>query len=340
MKARIFLMGRHANRTPFAYPALRPLLQHYFEYSDSAINADFLVFGFVIDIQELAEELLQIRQANPAARLVVVSEEPLWDSLWSGEFWKRNLAVQRQGAELPYTNLNHVTCDIYEFEHFPYFITTDDRYFVRYAHYFKRNSQYASGEILQTWKQAEIRYAFYCEKRCDPKFAAEYQEHGIQGITNLRSQIAELCQFPGTLRVGKGWGDFPIRQSLPDWHLDKLAALDLNAWFVSALENTAHDCYITEKLFDAYAVLGIPIYFASKTSRLSQLVDPESLINCWQLDAAEVCVRLGRFKATQAFVDRYRSTLTRLCELFSAPGKYIEERQRMAAALASEFNKL
>jgi hypothetical protein len=304
------------------------------------VSADFLVFGFAIDIQERAEELRQIRQANPAAGVVVVSEEPLWDSLWSGEFWKRNLAIQLQGAELPYTNLNHVTTDIYEFEHFPYFITTDDRYFVRYAHYFKRNSQYASEDIRQTWQQAKLRYAFYCEKRLDPQFTAEYPEHGILGITNLRSQIAEQCQFPGTLRVGKGWGDFPSRQSLPDWHLDKLATLDRNAWFVSAMENTAHDCYITEKLFDAYAVLGIPIYFASDTSRLNLLVDAESLINCWQLDAAEVCDRLGRFKATQAFVDRYRSTLTGLSQLFSSPGKYIDERQRMATALASEFSKL
>ena len=50
--------------------------------------------------------------------------------------------------------------------------------------------------------------------------------------------------------------------------------------------------------------------------------------------------RLTRFKPGQAFVDCYRNTMTRLDRFFSSPGKYIDERHRIAAALASELGNV
>ena len=68
------------------------------------------------------------------------------------------------------------------------------------------------------------------------------------------------------IREGKGWHSDQPRQSLPDWHLDKLVQLDRQSLFVSALENTLVDHYLTEKIFDAYAVLSVPLYAAKLAS--------------------------------------------------------------------------
>jgi len=87
-------------------------------------------------------------------------------------------------------------------------------------------------------------------------------------------------------------------------------------------------------------VLGIPIYFASRTSKLNQLVDMGSLINCYQLSVAQACDRLNQFEADPSFVDCYKNTMVRLDRLFSSPGMYIDERARIATALAAEIGGL
>ena len=340
MKVSICLMGGHSNRTPFSYTEYRSLLQGKFQFLDDPVNADFLVFGFLQDIKDNATKISHIKSANPDIRLVIVSEEPLWDSLWGEDFWKKHNRVKTGGFEFEYTNLNHSTSTLYEFDNFPYFLTTDNNYFIRYSHYFKRNAQFNKDKIQRIWQKAHIKAAFYLEKRAGSNYAVDYPQYGVLGLTNLRSRVAEECNITGSLNVGQGWRASPKRQLLPDWHLDKLSSLDLNSRLVSAIENTCQASYITEKIFDAYAVLGIPVYYAPETHRMNQLVNSKSFINLNALEAQHACDKLKSFTPDVEFVDCYQNTIATLNRLFSSPEQYLVERVRLVTGLVSEFEQL
>ncbi len=46
MTLSIHLFGRHAHRTPAAYPPYRQLLRRFVEYVDRPEDADVLILGF------------------------------------------------------------------------------------------------------------------------------------------------------------------------------------------------------------------------------------------------------------------------------------------------------
>jgi len=301
---------------------------------------DFLVVGFVQDIKENASKIAQIQAVNPEAKLVVVSEEPLWDTLWSGDFWHKHNRVIVGPYEFEYINLNHTTCSLYEFNRFPYFITTSDSFFVRYAYFFNRNSQLTKKQILRIWKDADIQAGFFVEKRMGPEYAADYQQYGAYGLTNLRSEVAETCNIDGALKVGQGWSEGTRRQLLPDWHLDKLVRLDKNSRLVGALENTCQAHYITEKIFDAFAVVGIPIYSADESHSIHKIVGSGSFINLHGYDAAKACKKLQGFKTDATFLNCYMAAINKLNSLFATPITYLDERKRFASKLVAEFENI
>lgn len=341
---KIYLYGRHCNRVPFSYDVYRYLFSKYFVYVERPMDADYLVSGFVTDLKENAIEIQRFLNQNSKLKLVVFSEEPLWDTLWSGDFQKNTnsveVTVNDEKISFKYHILNHVTSNIYEFKKIPYFITTCDDFFVRYNNLFRRNAKLSMIELKQNWKNAEIKYSFFAAKRVNESSSVSYENGTILGLNRFRSLVAEGLSLDGVLREGQGWKIKEQRQSLPDWHLDKLAKLDRNAYIVSALENTHLNSYISEKIFDAYAVLGIPLYFAQKAHYVHKLVQDKSFINLSSLSVEDAISKIENFSATKEFVENYLETQKMLAELFANQKNYIDERKHVVEKTIEAFQKL
>ncbi|WP_428739670.1 hypothetical protein [Sulfurimonas sp.] len=311
---------------------------------DNPKKADFLVTGFVTDLKENAEDVQNLLKENQKLQVLVFSEEPLWDTLWSGNFQRdiNSIEMTKQDEKISfnYHVLNHVTSNIYEFKKIPYFITTSDDFFVRYNNLFRRNAKLSIKELEETWRNAEMRYSFFAAKRINESSSVSYKNGTILGLNRFRSLVAEGLSLDGVLREGQGWQVKEQRQALPDWHLDKLAKLDRNAYVVSALENTHLNSYISEKIFDAYAVLGIPLYYAQKDHYMHKLVQNESLINLSSLSIEDAILKIENFSVTKEFIESYRDSQKMLSELFANQKNYIDERKYVVEKTIEAFQKL
>jgi hypothetical protein len=341
VKFRIHLFGRHSHRTPLSYPDYRPLLERYFEFAARSDEADFLVVGYRNDIIDNARAIRQIHIRRPRQRVVVLSEEPLWDTLWSGDFRQHETAVATEAGTIAYTALNHFTTRIYLFRRLPYFVTSTDDFFLRYRHLLLRNREMSLDALAAHLRTTPIHNAFFCERRVEERFVPKSPGAAGLGLSVYRSRAAEaLNAVPVALRVGKGWhGDRP-RQALPDWHLDKIAALDRRSRFTSAIENTIVPSYITEKLFDAYATLSVPLYVAPPDHFVHRLVPPPSFVNLDRVPAERVAQRLESWDITPEFLHAYRDTQRSLAALFGDPAALHAERVRVVSEIADEFAAL
>jgi hypothetical protein len=338
LKKKIFLLGRHSHRTPLSYPVYRKLFSNYLSYVSNIEDADFIVLGFVIDIKDHLNEILSSLAKHPHQTVIVLSEEPLWDTVYSGDYTRKINTYNVDGVEVPFIFLNHVTTNIYDFEKIPYFITTNDDYFIRYSLMFNRNSNLSAGELIKTWSNAIYRYAFYAEKRTGKWHLVENKKLDVYGLCLFRSELTEAINHPGTIKVGKGWENGIIRQELPDWHLDKIVRLDRKTYILSALENTHHPHYITEKILDAFAVRGIPLYFFSDNNRLGELINTNSVINLFGLGIKDALKTIEEFVVSDTFINNYRDSLHQLSALFSSIHPIISERNQIIDMVLQEFH--
>lgn len=332
-KTRTHLLGRNSLRTPLAYQAYKPYFVDQIEYVAHAEDADVIVLGASPNINEHAEEIDQLLARRPGLKLAVLSEEPLWDTTWSFDTFAPTKRTKVLGRDLEYSVLNHLTSPIFNFEKLPYFVTTDDRFFVRYSHFFRRNTGLKAGELLNRWKNTRWRAAFYAEKRHGDIYDFHRPDKDLYGIcayrTRVAEAVAEAIDGDGVLRVGHGWSDGGRRQDLPDWHLDKLTALDQRSFIVSGLENTHYTTYLTEKLFDAFAVLGAPLFFASPSHRVRGVVDERAYINLFDRTALEAAELVRDFEPDAAYADAYLEAQSQLHHLFSDPDTLATERKRI-----------
>lgn len=334
---KIFIYGKHGKRIPFSYTEYRKLFSHYFEFVDSPIRADYLVVGFCKDFIDGSLEISGFMQANPDLKLVVFSEEPLWDTLWDKNFTKKFGNVKIGGKEVIYHVVNHLTSNIYDFEHIPYFITTDNNFFLRYANMFKRNVLVNREDYQKKWRSALLKYAFYAEKRIDRSFDVLYENNTVVGLNSYRSQIAASLLLEGATCVGQGWGAAPRRQALPDWHLDKLAALDGQAFIVSGIENTHINSYVSEKIFDAFAAQSVPLYFARPEHGIYRIINEGSFINLMGLSVEEALNHIRNFSVNSELLENYLMAQNKLYKLFSSPDNYLNERNRVVSETVNVF---
>lgn len=280
----------------------------------------------------------QIRSGISAGQpLVLLSEEPFWDTVWGRDPLRRVQHHPADGEALPFVYLNHFTSDIYKFDKIPYFLLTDTRFFTRYASWFRRNAGRSAADWRGHFATARHRVAFLAEYRNEDRFGVRFDGHDIFGMGTLRTQIALACNGPDVLRSGAGWNTLPRRQDLPDWHMDKFLDLDGNCRILSAIENTHHADYISEKLFDAFAVGAAPLYIAGPNHRVHDLVPAGSFINLYGLTPDEAADRIATFDADASFIKSYQTAQTRLADLFSTPAAMMHEYNRLSATLEREL---
>ncbi len=342
MPIRFSLVGRRSHRTPLSYPAYRELLGARLVEVDPAHRPDILVFGTRDDIPQEQLAIETARRYNSAVRVVVLSEEPFWDFLWGGDFREKNGSLDCEFGSVSYAYLNHLTSKIFEFESIPYFITTDDHFLARYCACFKRNIELSVEDFIRRWRDAPIQTAFFAERRLNEKFdeVLAGAEH-ICGLSRYRSLLAIEYNEPGTVKIGKGWGKKGIRrQSLPDWHLDKLTRLDGNARLVSALENTHLHSYITEKLVDAYAVGAVPMYYAGPEHRVTELCPSRSFLNLYGMTPEEAVETIRTFSDSESFAQDYIADQQHLALRFGDAGVVQRERLRVIAEIFKELQDI
>ena len=339
-RIRVCLMGKHAHRTPLAYDVYREATRDAVDYVVSPADADVVVTGFGIDVEALASKLVPAIDARPELRVLVVSEEPLWDTVWSRPVTDRHRSVDCREGRIDYTVLNHFNSSIFKFERIPYFVTTSDDFLVRYRALMAAESKVPAQVRLERWAKAATRVAFFAERRNGNEFSPAVDVPDVCGLSRFRTLVAELSDGPRTLRVGQGWGTPVRRQQLPDWHLAKLAALKGDVFMVSALENTHHRDYITEKPFDAVAVGALPIVFASRESRLGDLLPAEACLNVHGLSPEVAAARIAETLPTRERASAVGGAAERLSELFGDHDVIAAERARVARAVVDEIERI
>ena len=337
----VCLFGNHSHRTPLSYEPYRAIIGERLTFVTNPEDADLIVTGFNRDFDENAEALGEVRNKRPTAKFVVLSEEPMWDMNWSGGFVERNRALGTDKGGLPYTFLNHENSRIFAFETVPYFPTTTDDFPTIYRNQVKPFAAMSARELLDLWRRAPVTAAFFAEFREGKTYAQAFPELDVQGLCDYRTAVAKTAAGPGVMRAGKGWGNRQQRrQDLPDWHLDKLATLQRRVRVVSALENTHHRHYVSEKIFDAFALGGIPVYFASPQHRVFELVDSHCMINTFDQSVEEAAQRIMSFEPDQAFAEAWLAAANSVCERFGNSAGVIAERQRVAEECLRELSAL
>jgi hypothetical protein len=334
----VHLYGKHSHRIPLAYAPYRRAVQDRISFVASPKEAQILLLGFKKDLVVSADAIRAARQANPGLRIVILSEEPLWDSLWSGDFLTNKQTYGHGADPIPFWFLNHANSDIFKFQTIPYFLTTNTDFLVRYASLFTRNAALTVEDILRIWQRANIKRAYYLQRRTTPNYGVANEKAKVRGLCLFRSRMAELDDAQGVVRVGQGWSEAPRRQDRPDWHLEKLAALDRSTQIVCAIENTHAPDYVTETIFDAFAVLGIPVYHAGPDHALHRVVAEGTYIDVFGLTADEAVGEIRQFQPTREFATKYLETQKRLADLFCDTASYQRERERVADAIIQELS--
>jgi hypothetical protein len=336
-RKRVFLFGEHSPRTPLSYADCQYPLTEYIEPVYDLGQADIVLTGNRVDFIRNADEIAAWYRAKKGRQLYVISEEPYWDTMWDKEFTRTESVRDFAGKKIPFKRLNHVTSELYKWQYLPYYITTDNAFFTRYAALFARNAELTADDWLAHWQSCRYPSAFIAEKRDEERFNQTFPDLDMHSDCVLRSRLAQESLNRGGFVEGKGWfEDSVIRQQLDDWHLDKLTKLYMSARVVSALENTHHVDYVTEKLFDAYAVGGIPIYSANPQAHsVWRLVERDSLINLYGVGFEQARDVVFDFSPDREFAEAYAKTQKRMADLFSQPWLLWQERKRIAGQLGA-----
>lgn len=332
---RVFRTGLHAHRMPLSYPALWPLFERQIRIVDRPDEADLYLFAHVMDIQAAPRALVEDwrRRRRP---VVLLSEEPFWDTIWGGHPLDPLIHVDTDFGALPVHQLNHHTArEIYRFTHLPYFLLTNHRFANAYASRFARNAACSAADWTTSMAARQLRTVFMFERRPEPYHAVQWPQGGIIGLCSWRTELAHACDAAGVLRLGQSWQGGRSRFELAtDWHLDKLVRLDRRSRMIGALENTHQPDYITEKLFDAFACGAVPVYYAAPDHRIHDLgLPPEAWINLYGLSPQTAAEKLAALPACPVSAEAFEAAQRGLARHFGDSRIWIEERDRLARAV-------
>lgn len=337
---RIYKTGAHAHRTPFSYPALAPLLSRDFTLVDQPGDADLYVFAHCLDIQEAPRALIEDWRQRQVP-VVWLSEEPFWDTIWGKRPLDPTLIIDTPHGAVPVHQLNHQTSAIFRFDQIPYYLLTNPRFATAYQAMFVRNAARDAADWQAEFTARAAHVSLMFERRPEPWHWVDWPQASLIGLCAWRTEMAEACTGPGVERLGHRWDGRPPRQSLADWHQDKLARLDGHARYIGAYENTHHPDYITEKLFDAFACGAVPLYYAAPDHRIHDWdLPPEAWINGHGLTPGEAATALAGHRITASVCTAYAEAQRVLAERFTCQGVFAREQERLRGALLTAFEQV
>lgn len=340
-------LGAYSHRQPLAYAPVRAACAGQIALADRCADADVVVLAHARDLDRHGADLL--RGLGAGQRVVLLSEEPLWDTVWSPDPLTRRQVWETEAGPLPVTVLNHETCDIYAFDRIPYFLLTEAHFFARYARWFSRNAGRSAADWRSLWAKARWDVGFLAEYREDATFDVRFDTRpALYGLGAARTRIALACGMAPegpfgadrVLRSGAGWNTLPRRQDLPDWHLEKFLDLDGRLRLMSAIENTHQANYVSEKIFDAFAAGAVPLYVAEPGHRVHDIVPEGSFLNLAGLAPAEAAARIAGFTPDAGGLEAFMAAQRALADLFGSVQALVAERTRLAHALAVELQRV
>ena len=340
----IYLFGDFWNRQPLAYAAIRQRLADRIAFVESPADAQIALFSHTHDLTRHARAMTHLLALHPNLRPVLLSEEPFWDSCWSPDPFARFQTAQDGPVQFGYAVVNHSTSDLFDTAKIPYFLLTDPRYIAHYRPLFDRNAGFGAKDWSKHWGDAKWDAAFMAEQRDSARHAPAYPGHEVWGLSVLRTRLARTCTGNAILRAGKGWEDDATRADLDDWHKDKLERLDLQCRYVSAIENTHLANYVTEKIFDAFAVGAVPLYIANKGHQVFRTVGAEGWVNLQDRLPRPNARPYQPFDAMSAvspdLARSYAKVQTRLANLFADQTVIDTELDRFADRLFKILHRL
>lgn len=338
---RVFKTGAHSRRTPLSYSALAHLFSDQIKLVKTPQEADIYVFAHTLDIENAPLELVEDWRQRQRP-VVLLSEEPFWDSIWGRQPLQRQRLVETHFGHLPTLQLNHHTSEIFQFDQIPYYLLTDHRFANAYQAKFSRNAAVSPAQWRSRFAKRSIDLAFMFERRPEPHHSVHWPEGNLIGLCHWRTEVAQACSQGRIERYGKGWqGNGQDRFQLSHWHLDKILQLDGQLRILGAFENTHQPQYVTEKLFDAFACGALPAYFAAPEQRVHTLqLPPESWLNLYGLEPTAAAAMLDSPNWCTDRFEAYAQAQQKLAALFCTPQTWLRERLRLKAALLTEFTTI
>lgn len=334
---KVFKTGAHAHRTPLSYPALAPLFAGRVELVDRPEQADLYLFAHTLDAEAAPRALIEDWRMRRRP-VVILSEEPFWDTIWGRRPLARARVIDTALGAVPVIQLNHQTSAVFAFDRIPYYLLTDHRFATAYAARFLRNAAVTAAEWRQRFAARRIDLSFMFERRPEPFHNVHWPEGDLAGLCAWRTELAEHCTQGTIERLGQSWQGGRSRFALDNWYLDKMIRLDGRARIVGAVENTHQPHYITEKIFDAFACGALPLYVAAPGHRLHEFALPgPSWVNLWGLGPAEAAERVAAQRWEPAVFDAFAEAQRRLAARFADPAVWVAERARLARVLGAEL---
>ena len=271
-KIKYILYGESKQICMFSYETYLSYLSDYFEKVDNVKNADIVIVTFVGDIVKNYKRFHRFIE-NSDVKVVLLSEEPLFDTRWSDRIiyennktFVRNL---RGNKEIELHILSYFTSDIFDFDKIPYFLTTNKNIIENYR---KQISLLENKNLVNHWLQKKYDVVGLQIKRPEEgKFDfGEIKEGTSLGrlreelIDKFTNDCAVKTKFLGSgyerLKYVTDYTNESSRDSA-EWHTTKLNYCNKKSKFLFSIENTICKNYITEKIFDAVSTNSLPIYF-------------------------------------------------------------------------------
>ncbi|MDP5143080.1 glycosyltransferase family 10 [Rheinheimera baltica] len=312
------LIGKHSNRTPFSYPIYRKIFESKgFKITvDDYLIPDIVVLAFHVDIFENKDEIRRLLNLNSCLRVLIVSEEPLWDLTWNSDPFVTSRICEMSGIQYEY--YNYYNSSIFQSDYVPYFITTESKYIIRYKFMIDQILSAGKSHVKNKWDFAEKTLTCFVEKRVNEKYAVQYIEKNARGYSVLRTKWSTNVEnYKNVELQGKGWGRNIVRQALPDWHADKLAFSSKKTKFLMSIENVNAPFYVTEKVYDAFASCSIPLVHLEQCEELSRYFNLESLFKVHGDDGLDLIQFINSTKIDSSYLDCYYTQLMSLSKTFA-----------------------
>jgi len=335
---RVFASGDHMRRMPLSYPALADLFAGDIVMVNTPGEADLYVFAHSLDIEAAPEALVQDwrRRRRP---VVLLSEEPFWDTVWTRRPLDRLIYIETAWGALPVVQMNHCTSRIFRFDRIPYYLLTNHRFLNAYRYRFRRNAARTAADWLDRFRARARDCVFMFERRPERFHDLRWPQSNLLGLCAWRTRLAEAAGTgPQVERLGASWQGGVPRQMLGNWHMDKLIRLDGRARSIAAIENTHHPDYVTEKFFDAMACGARPLYYARPGHRIAGFGVPRAAwLNLDGLTPEAAAGRLPEPFLDTDFIEAWCAGQRSLAALFSDSAAVVEERRRLHRVLLDEL---
>lgn len=339
-KRKVHLLGKHSSRTPLAHPAYQPYFSEAFDFVYDPEKSDFIIVGFDKDLRESPKAALDIRAMNSDAKYIVLSEEPLWDTVWSRDPYRRRSELDLADSQISLTTLNYFTSEVFHHERVPYALTVKEEVRLRSLSMLRRFIGNTAKETLARWASAPCRSIFAFDRREDPALNVSYERLGVRGLAEFRSRLADRLDGPRDRRVGAGWASGRPAHAAPDGHLEKLLALDKQAFSTSAIEHTHYNQYISNNVVDTLAAGAMPLYVAEPNHRVYELIGEGGFINLEGLTAEAGAELLSELEPTLSMADAWLEAVHRVSNLLRDEDALEFERRRLAIELVAELDQL